>query len=100
MSERVLGLSWKGGRITISRRWVPCRAYCVRSIASSIRQTRIAIRRPVPTAVSVICELAYEVVVVKEEHLRKAVSMLERELGLTIEPAGAAGMAALLANPL
>jgi threonine dehydratase len=59
----------------------------------------IAIRRPVPTAVSAICQLVDEVVVVKEEHLRNAVSMLARELGLTIEPAGAAGMAALLANP-
>jgi threonine dehydratase len=59
----------------------------------------IAIRRPVPTAVSAICELADDVVVVKEEHLRRAVAMLEQELGLTIEPAGAAGMAALLANP-
>jgi threonine dehydratase len=59
----------------------------------------IAIRRPVPQAVSAICELVHDVVLVQEQQLREATRLLERELGRVIEPAGAAGMAAAIADP-
>jgi threonine dehydratase len=59
----------------------------------------IAIRQPVPAAVAAICEVVDEVVLVEDEHIRQAVQMLEQELGRTIEPAGAAGLAAIIADP-
>jgi threonine dehydratase len=59
----------------------------------------IAIRQPVPAAVSAICAVVDEVILVEEEHLREAVLLLEQEVGRRIEPAGAAGMAAVVANP-
>jgi threonine dehydratase len=59
----------------------------------------IAIRSPVPQAVSAICELVDDVVLVDDDQLREAIALLKRELRRLVEPAGAAGMAAAIANP-
>ena len=59
----------------------------------------IAVRVPVPEAVPVMQRVVHEVVEVGEESLREAVHLLYRTLGLVVEPAGAAGIAALLEHP-
>ena len=59
----------------------------------------IAVRVPVPEAVPVMQRVVHEVVEVGEESLREAVRLLYRTLGLVVEPAGAAGIAALLEHP-
>lgn len=56
----------------------------------------IAVRVPVPEAVVLMREVVDEVVEVSEESLHDAVRLLHRTLGLVVEPAGAAGVAALL----
>lgn len=59
----------------------------------------IAVRVPVPEAVALMREVVDEVVEVSEEALRRAVRLLHETLGLVVEPAGAAGVAALLDHP-
>ncbi len=59
----------------------------------------IAVRVPVREAVPVMRRVVDEVVEVSEEALRDAVRLLHRTLGLVVEPAGAAGIAALLEHP-
>lgn len=59
----------------------------------------IAVRVPVPEAVAVMREVVHEVVEVGEAALRDAVRILHRTLGLVVEPAGAAGVAAALEHP-
>ena len=56
----------------------------------------IAVRVPVPEAVELMRRVVDEVVEVGEDALREAVRLLHRTLGLVVEPAGAAGVAALL----
>ena len=56
----------------------------------------IAVRVPVPAAVRVLRPVVDEVVEVSEASLRDAVRLLHRTLGVVVEPAGAAGVAALL----
>ena len=59
----------------------------------------IAVRVPVPEAVPIMQRVVHDVVEVGEESLREAVHLLYRTLGLVVEPAGAAGIAALLEHP-
>ena len=59
----------------------------------------IAVRVPVAVAVDQIREVVDEVVIVEEAAFREAVRLLHRTLGLVVEPAGAAGVAAVLAHP-
>ena len=59
----------------------------------------IAVRVPVPEAVDLMRRVVDEVVEVGEDALRDAVRLLHRTLGLVVEPAGAAGVAALLEHP-
>ena len=59
----------------------------------------IAVRVPVPEALPVMRRVVHEVVEVGEDALREAVRLLHRTLGLLVEPAGAAGIAALLEHP-
>ena len=59
----------------------------------------IAVRVPVREAVPLMRRVVHEVVEVGEEALREAVRLLHRTLGLVVEPAGAAGVAALLEFP-
>ncbi len=59
----------------------------------------IAVRVPVPEAVPIMRRVVDDVVEVSDEALRDAVRLLHRTLGLVVEPAGAAGIAALLEHP-
>ncbi len=56
----------------------------------------IAVRVPVPEAVSLLRGVVDEVIEVTEEALAEAVELLHDALGLVVEPAGAAGVAALI----
>lgn len=55
----------------------------------------ISVRVPVPEAVELMARTVDEVVMVSEEEIRDAMRMLFLEAGLLIEPAGAAGVAAI-----
>jgi threonine dehydratase len=55
----------------------------------------LAITDPVPESLARILALVDEVVVVDDDHLRDAMRLIAETLGLLVEPAGAAGVAAL-----
>ncbi|HEU4408494.1 MAG TPA: pyridoxal-phosphate dependent enzyme [Polyangiaceae bacterium] len=59
----------------------------------------IAVRVPVPEAVDDVRALADEVVLVEDDALVAATRLAFDHLGLLVEPAGVAGLAALLAYP-
>lgn len=60
----------------------------------------IAVRVPVPYAVATVREVVDEVVTVEDDHIRAAMTLLREALGLVVEPAGATGFAALVADPV
>ncbi|ACY98007.1 threonine ammonia-lyase [Thermomonospora curvata] len=59
----------------------------------------IAVRVPIPYALQVMRRCVDDVVVVPDEAIVAAMRLLHRTLGLVTEPAGAAGAAAVLADP-
>lgn len=59
----------------------------------------IAVRVPVPEALDYLPPVIDDIVLVSEESLRQAMSMVEEETGLIAEAAGAAGIAALIEHP-
>ena len=59
----------------------------------------LAIRVPVPSAVTLMRETVDDVVLVSDEAMVAAMRLLHRETGLVAEPAGAAGVAAILEHP-
>jgi threonine dehydratase len=56
----------------------------------------IAITEPVPEAVVRVTALVDEIVLVDDDDLRRAMAVIGSSLGVLVEPAGAAGVAALL----
>jgi len=58
----------------------------------------IAVRRPVPEALEDMRATTDDVLLVTEAHLTEAMRQLLRHTGLLVEPAGAAGVAALIAH--
>jgi len=56
----------------------------------------IAVRVPIPEALEYLAPVVHEVVLVSEASLRQAMSLLLDETGLVGEPAGVAGIAALI----
>jgi len=58
----------------------------------------IAVREPVPYAVSAMRETVHEVLAVDDATIVRAMRLLVEHVGLVVEPAGAAGLAALLAH--
>jgi threonine dehydratase len=58
----------------------------------------IAVRVPVPEALDDLAPLLDDVLLVEESHIRDAVRVLARHAGVVVEPAGAVGVAALLAH--
>ncbi len=79
-------LSWRKGEPVASER--------VATVADGI-----GIREPFPESVAGMLELVDDMVIVSEERLRAAVRRLAAATGLLVEAAGAAGVAALLADP-
>jgi threonine dehydratase len=59
----------------------------------------IAVRAPIPYTLALLRQCCDRVVAVSEQHLLHAMALLYRHLGRIVEPAGAAGLAALLAEP-
>ncbi|QNA82708.1 pyridoxal-phosphate dependent enzyme [Sphingomonas sp. So64.6b] len=59
----------------------------------------IAVRVPIPYAVDCVRDVVDDVVLVEDEAIRHAMDLLREHLGLIVEPAGAAGLAALIAEP-
>jgi threonine dehydratase len=59
----------------------------------------IAIREPVPVAVARARAWIDEMLLVDDETMHDAIGLVLSELGILLEPAGAAGLAAVLAHP-
>ncbi len=59
----------------------------------------IAVRAPIPSAVEAVRAVADEVRLVTDDSIRQAMRLLRETLDLVVEPAGAAGFAALMAEP-
>lgn len=59
----------------------------------------IAVRVPIPYAVEAVRRVVDEVLLVGDDPIRRAMGLLKDALGLVVEPAGAAGFAALLSDP-
>ena len=55
----------------------------------------IAVQRPYPEAVDNLIHLADDILLVEEQALISAMQLAHRELGVALEPSGAAGLAAL-----
>ena len=75
--------SWRTGRIVETR--------SAETIADGI-----AVRVPVPQALAILDDIVDDIVLVSEGSLRDATRLLWHHLGLVVEPAGAAGVAALI----
>jgi threonine dehydratase len=58
--------------------------------------TAIAIREPIPASVARVRAFVDEIVLVDDDDLRRAIRLIADRLGVLVEPAGAAGVAALL----
>jgi threonine dehydratase len=58
----------------------------------------VAVRVPIPGTIELLRNCCDEVVAVEEAALLQAIRLVHRELGLVLEPAGAAGVAHLLAD--
>jgi threonine dehydratase len=58
--------------------------------------TALAISEPVASSLARLLTFVDEIVTVDEEHLRQAMHLIADSLGVLVEPAGAAGVAALL----
>jgi threonine dehydratase len=59
----------------------------------------IAVRTPVAGIIELLSQCCDEVVAVGETSMLQAMRLVHRDLGLVLEPSGAAGIAYLLANP-
>jgi threonine dehydratase len=71
-----------------------CPATAVETIADGI-----AVRVPVPEAVDDMRGLVDEVPLLPDRHVLEAMRLLHRHAGLVVEPAGAAGLAAVVQDP-
>ncbi|MGW6003907.1 threonine ammonia-lyase [Oerskovia enterophila] len=69
------------------------------SLARSTMADGIAVGTPGPVPFSIVSELGSEVRTVTEDELSRALLMITERAKLVVEPAGAAGVAALLADP-
>jgi threonine dehydratase len=59
----------------------------------------IAVRVPIPEAVTDMREAVDDALLVRDEMLLTGMRLLHQHLGLVVEPSAAAGVAALLENP-
>jgi len=72
---------------------------CVSTATAQTVADGIAVRAPVRRGVERVNAFAADLVTVREESLAAAVRLLVETLGLVVEPAGAAAVAALLEHP-
>jgi len=59
----------------------------------------IAVRVPIPGTLELLRRCCDDIVAVDEDAMVQALRLAHRDLGLVLEPAGAAGMAAVMADP-
>lgn len=83
---RAMRDSWKTGEVVLPDR--------VNTIADGI-----AVRVPIPAALQDMQGTVDDVLLVDDTHIIQAMHLLYRHAGLLVEPSGAAGVAALLAQP-
>ena len=74
-------------------------ARVVETAATDTIADGIAVRVPVPEALADLQGVVDEVVLVDDATVLEAMRLLHRHVGLVVEPAGAVGVAAVLANP-
>jgi threonine dehydratase len=90
---RVVGVCASGAP-SIARSFAAGRAIAVDGDGTIA--TAIAIREPIPESVARVRAFVDEIVLIDDDDLRRAVDLVADCLGLLVEPAGAAGVAALL----
>lgn len=61
--------------------------------------TALAVTEPLPEAVARVVELVDDILLVNDDDLRRAMRVIAETLGVLVEPAGAAGLAALMRHP-
>jgi threonine dehydratase len=61
--------------------------------------TAIAVTDPLPESVARVVEVVDQILLVDDDDLRRAMRLIADTLGLLVEPAGAAGLAALMRHP-
>lgn len=71
---------------------------CVETAEAATIADGIAVRVPVPAAVAAMTGTIDEVMTVGEQAIRDAMRLVHRRLGLVVEPAGVAGLAALISH--
>jgi threonine dehydratase len=81
-----MAISWREGRT-------------VETLSVATVADGVAVRVPVPEALEVMRSTVDEVVEVDDATILRAMRLAFATLGLVVEPAGAVGLAALLANP-
>ncbi len=94
-ATRVLGVCATGAD-AMEKSWR--RKTIVTQVAATTIADGIAVRVPIPEAVDDIQRLVDDVLLVDDEHIRQAMRLVYRHAGLLVEPAGAAGVAALVAH--
>lgn len=93
------------GMIAVAATGAPAMAEAVRTgrITETARADTIAdgiaVRVPIPYAVDAVRRVIDDVVLVGDDAIRSAMALIAEHLGLVVEPAGAAGLAALIADP-
>jgi len=95
-ATRVIGVCAEGAP-SMYRSWLdgrPTPTPDVNTIADGI-----AVREPIPSALDLMARVVDDVVLVTDAHLVRAMREALLTLGLLVEPAGVAGLAALLALP-
>lgn len=91
--------------VAVAARGAPAMAESVRAgraIETATADTiadGIAVRVPIPSAIPAVRAVIDEFVLVEDDHIRAAMALLDETLALIVEPAGAAGLAALIADP-
>ena len=92
---RVLGVCAAGAPATMMS-WRAGQVRTTSNVATAA--DGIAVRVPIESAVQEMRTTVDEMSIVSDAQLQEAVCILHRELGLVVEPAGAAGLAAILAE--
>lgn len=93
---RVLGVS-AAGADAMAASWRAGR--CIERPGADTIADGIAVRVPVPEAVVDMHGTVDDVLLVSDDAIRRAMRLLFKHAGLVVEPAGAAGVAALLEHP-
>jgi threonine dehydratase len=81
-----MALSWRSGRVIEGGH--------IMTIADGL-----AVRVPIPYALAVMRDCVDDVITVTDDEISAAMYLVYRHFGLVTEPAGAAGIAAVLADP-